>query len=272
MYEMSLDGTGLVDVDIDAATGTSAGIVPLAYVEGPSSFTMQGTAFCLARFKSGDCIFATATHVVRDLADRPTFEAHLLLPEGLDTRDKRHHLISVPIHHVSFAASHNDVALVVINYLRSDQDVAPPKLLNATFGSPQVGQPCMFLGYPQEPGDNSYRLQAPQGLIEEIHPSKRDRSMSTFPSFLTSAIHKHGMSGGPVLNTSGDVIGVISHGTSEAEGSEYAYGYAASIGAMLELRLQILNDLGQTETFEVGDIAKMGFIGGPGPFVHDAPS
>jgi S1-C subfamily serine protease len=223
--------------------------------------TMQGSAFCLQRFKSGDCVFATATHVVRDLVDRRDVEAHILLPEGLDTREKRHHLISVQINEIAFADSYNDVALMVVNYMQSEFAVTPPKIFEVNFSLPQVGQPCLLFGYPQEPGASTYRLQASQGTIEEIHPSKRDRSLSTFPSFRTSAIHKHGMSGGPVQDTSGKIIGVISHGTSKAEGVEFSYGYAASIGAVLELELELVNDLGKKEKVRVSDIANMGLIG-----------
>ena len=70
------------------------------------------------------------------------------------------------------------------------------------------------------------------------------------------------MSGGPVQNINGSVIGIISHGTSEAEESTQAYGYAASIGAILELKLGILNDLGKTEEYEVGYVAQVGFLVG----------
>jgi hypothetical protein len=103
------------------------------------------------------------------------------LPKGLATQEERSSLIGVNIHQISLAEGYSDVALVVANPKRSElvvtSDLRP---LPVTFGPPQVGEYCMSLGYPQEPGRNDYELLASRGMIEEVHPRRRDSVMSTF--------------------------------------------------------------------------------------------
>lgn len=258
-YEFSFERAESIDVDIDAS-GLAITVVPVAFSHR-GSFSMQGTAFCVAGFISGDVIFATAKHVVSELAETRETDAFILLPRGLDTKEDRRSLIGVRIHQVALAESYSDVAFVVANPKNSELSVVTTlKCLPVTFGPPEVGQHCMALGYPQEPGANSYEMRASRGTIEEVHPRRRDNVMSTFPSFRTNALYKPGMSGGPIIDTSGRVIGIVSHGT-EAHKLENVTGYGASIGAIVEMKLDLVNNAGEIEEFAISQLADMGFLG-----------
>ena len=80
-----------------------------------------------------------------------------------------------------------------------------------------------------------------------------------------------GMSGGPVFDERGCVVGVVSHGMLPEDGTE-PVGYAASIGGVAELKLDLELDDGSTRadhastcrgdclpvmTWTVGDIEAM---------------
>ena len=258
-YEFSFEHSESVSVDIHAA-GLPTIVVPILLRRDRASASIYGTAFCLAQFSNGDAVFATAKHVVAELVDRSGLEAFVLLPNGLATEEERSSLIGVNIHQIALAEGYSDVALVVANPKRSELTVASDlKSLPVTFGPPQVGEYCMSVGYPQEPGRNNYQMMASRGMIEELHPRRRDNVMSTFPSFRTNGLYKHGMSGGPVIDIRGNVIGVISHGTDASE-AENVTGYGASIAAIIELKLDLEDDNGDIQEFTVAQLADMGFL------------
>ena len=84
---------------------------------------------------------------------------------------------------------------------------------------------------------------ASRGVIEEIYFPKRDTVVCPFPSFLTTARFDKGMSGGPVLGPSGNVIGVICSSVLSTEGAitfldEQGYiSFVSLIGPALFLQL-----------------------------------
>jgi hypothetical protein len=59
------------------------------------------------------------------------------------------------------------------------------------------------------------------GSILEVHPLYRDRGLLSFPCFRTDAVFNHGMSGGPIFDEAGNVIGVVCSGETD---SSYSYG------------------------------------------------
>jgi hypothetical protein len=68
------------------------------------------------------------------------------------------------------------------------------------------------------------------------------------------------MSGGPIIDIHGRVIGVISHGTDAREAGDVT-GYGASIGAIIELKLDLEDDNGDVFEFAIPQLADMGFLG-----------
>jgi serine protease Do len=90
--------------------------------------------------------------------------------------------------------------------------------VRVSLGAPADGSKCLALGYSglttRDLADGIGELRAPlhgsHGEIEEVHPSRRDRSFIDFPCFRTSAWYASGMSGGPVFAEDGNVVGLVS--------------------------------------------------------------
>jgi hypothetical protein len=82
---------------------------------------------------------------------------------------------------------------------------------------PMIGQSITAFGYPRTKvrqlmdGEFKVRLSplTAYGIVREMHPKGRDRSMLPFPCFRTDARMDAGMSGGPVFNDSGRICGVV---------------------------------------------------------------
>lgn len=246
-YAFSFDESETIDVDIDAS-GTQTTVVPILFRKAKTQIIAQGTAFCISCLASGEAIYVTANHVVERLLSESDIEPFLLLPRGVDSAEERNDLRGVRIQQVSRTTVFGDVALVVANIYESDLPVTDKlRGMPLTLDSPVVGEYCMALGYPQQARLIAYSLVASRGMIEEVHPSRRDSALSTFPSFRTTGLYRAGMSGGPIIDIRGRVVGVIAHGT-EAEDPKLVYGYGATIAALAELRLDLIaNDAGRRE-------------------------
>ena len=82
---------------------------------------------------------------------------------------------------------------------------------------PTVGERIEAFGYPRtkvrQVLDGEFKVQLSPltvgGIVREMHPKGRDRSMLPFPCFRTDARMDAGMSGGPVFNASGRICGVV---------------------------------------------------------------
>jgi Trypsin-like peptidase domain len=261
-YKYDFGRADFIPVDIDSARlGTV--IVPIAFVRDEKAVTIHGTSFCVAKFDSGEALFVTARHVVEPIIANPEIDARILLPSGPAADDGRRSLVTAPIIALAASATYSDVAVLIVDMAelnRLDKELYRLYVLPVTFAAPQIDQYCMALGYGQEPGISDYNMQASRGMVEEVHPRRRDNFLSTFPSFRTSALYKHGMSGGPIVNINGCVIGVISHGT-EADEAENVVGYGASIGAILELQLVLHDVAGTSHNLSVVRLADMGYLG-----------
>jgi S1-C subfamily serine protease len=259
-FAISFQDAETVDVDLHASLLSRSVVPVIMRRDGVHAYSV-GTAFCLATLQSGEVIFATAKHVIDQLADVAPIEGFVLLPEGLATERERNSLVGVNIQLISLADAYSDVALIVANIRDSELTVTTElKWLPLTFGQPQIGQRCMALGYPQKTSASfTYTLLATQGIIEEIHPQRRDGALSTFPSFRTTALFRGGMSGGPIIGENGRVIGVISHGT-ESDRPELVTGYGASIAAIAELKLDLHDNDGKVQEFSVNQLTEMGIL------------
>jgi S1-C subfamily serine protease len=124
----------------------------------------------------------------------------------------------------------------------------------------------MAVGYPQEPGVIAYQMVASRGVIQEVHPRRRDSVMSTFPSFQTTALYKPGMSGGPIIDTKCRVVGVVAHGT-ESDDPRLVTGYGASIAGLVEFKIDLHNDDGVLQEFTFDELTKAGALQVGGHYV-----
>lgn len=255
-YRFSFENSDHIPVDIDAARiGTT--VVPVIFVSNSESPEIQGSAFCVAKFPTGEALFITAKHVIEPLIDDSTIRACILLPAGPVAEDGMRTLIAADVISITVVDSHNDIALLVIDANDHRYNLIS---LPVTFGPPQVGQPCMALGYPQKVGQNIYEMRASVGKIEEIHPRRRDSVLANFPSFRTDGLYPPGMSGGPIVDMRGRVIGVISIGT-EATSRSDVTGYGSAIGIIIEMRVSLCDYDGERKEVPVTQLADAGYLG-----------
>jgi hypothetical protein len=256
-YLISFEQASSVIVNSDES-GLSA-IVPLGFRREGDQDSFEGTAFCLTTLQNGEVVFATARHVIEDMIEDTSIEIFLLLLNELAQSEKPTDWEGIPIRGITTAQTNSDIALLVTNVTDYGYDINKFSSFPITLGEPQEGQRCLGLGYPQMRGTVSFDMRASQGIIEEIHPNKRDVSLSTFPSFRTNALYLGAMSGGPILDDNGGVIGIISHGM-ESEDSDSATGYGASMAAVAELCVELHNENGDLQDFTVPQLVAMGAV------------
>jgi hypothetical protein len=257
-YLISFEDTNSVIIDL-AASGLSASVVPLGFRREGDQDSLEGTAFCLTVLQNGEIIFATARHVIEDIIEDASIQIFLLLPRELAQVEKSTDWEGIPIRDVSAALTNSDVALLVANVTDYGYDAGKFRWFPITLGEPQVGRQCLGLGYPQRRGSMSFDMRASIGIIEEIHPNKRDSSVSTFPSFRTSALYMGAMSGGPIIDLDGGVIGIIARAF-DTHDSDSGIGYGASIAAIAELGVKLHNENGESQELTVPQLVAMGLV------------
>ncbi len=103
--------------------------------------------------------------------------------------------------------------------------IPPPSTYRATLPirlsgwMPKVGDVVLAIGYPNRVSKTvsperirlGEQMEAAYGRILDAYPTGRYSSLPSM-SVLVDADWKHGMSGGPVLNSEGEVIGIVSRG------------------------------------------------------------
>jgi hypothetical protein len=266
-YEFNFDNGTFIDVD-PVGSGMGSAVVPLILRKqdgGTSTVHNQGTAFCIGASAAGQLLLATARHVVTDLEDqRAGLEPMVVLPSA----DDPGHLVGLFVRQMSIAPAFSDVALLVVNLDEADPAVGPPKMLPITFGPPVVGQNTMALGYEHEgvpvrgEARLSYFLRASRGEVTVLHNRRRDRVLVNFPSFETTGLYKPSMSGGPIIDVAGAVVGIITTGFDVADGDPIGHGVCT--GGLAELTVALTNDAGDVEEITVAALAQGGQLGRPG--------
>lgn len=264
-YEFNFDESTFISVDV-VASGMGRAVVPLIFRNTDGTVHNQGTAFCLAGFQSGEALFATARHVVAEL-DEPdlAIEPFVLLPRA----DSPNALVGVRVRQIAIAETHSDVALVIVNINEADFPVAVPKTLSLTFGPPKLGQNTMALGYghadKKVPGavSLSYNLSASRGEVTKLYDQHRDKILVNFPAFETTGLYKPSMSGGPIIDTDGAVVGLITTGFETGDG-ETPIGHGACTGALAELKVELTTDQGVVAEFPISRLAEIGVLGSDG--------
>ena len=99
-----------------------------------------------------------------------------------------------------------------------------------------------------------------RGRIVEVFPISRDRGMLNFPCFQTDARFEGGMSGGPIINEAGHVVGVICSSLPPTEEDPTYISYGSLIWPVLLTEVQGLDDNGQLETVTLYDLIVRGHI------------
>lgn len=109
---------------------------------------------------------------------------------------------------------------------------------------PQIGEPVFAVGYPEldltEMSDGQVRAYLEEGMfgvygtITNLFPGGRDRARPT-PVFEVQANWQPGMSGGPVFNRHGHVVGIVSYSLPPSEEAS-GVGYATYLNAIPDAR------------------------------------
>ncbi len=88
--------------------------------------------------------------------------------------------------------------------------------------------------------DGNYHLdlndipQATTGQVTDVFPLRRDSALYSFPCFQVNARFDHGMSGGPVFDEEGKLVGIIC-GSLESTEREESVSYVATIWPALRI-------------------------------------
>lgn len=150
--------------------------------DGPAGIIGNGSGFLV----SADGYFITNRHVVE--------EKNRLFRVRLDDRtEKLAELVAIDPTY--------DIALMKISH-----DKPLPYLKLAKSDLPRPGAPCMVLGYPIATRLD-FKMQVTSGEISSVNPN--DEYQVTLVANTT-----HGNSGGPIVDRDGNVIGILSAGTS----------------------------------------------------------
>jgi hypothetical protein len=126
---------------------------------------------------------------------------------------------------------------------------------------PAGGERLLAFGYVEgewciEDSVNSLKhgFQATTGFVRAIYPAGRDQVLLPTPCFETSACFRPGMSGGPVIDENGLVIGVVSTGFSLAD-NEAPLSYASPIAAAMGISIKGIDSNGIERLMFLWDFA-----------------
>jgi len=114
-------------------------------------------------------------------------------------------------------------------------------------GAPSIGEHVLAIGYPEldcKELDEAARtalleegMFGAYGRVNNVHQEGRDRANPT-PVFEVECDWPPGMSGGPVANERGDIIGLVSRSL-RADGNAPGVGWASSFALLPELKAMV---------------------------------
>lgn len=179
---------------------------------------------------------------------------YVILPSSTESAKAASSMSFVSITQISIAAGEkdygwmprdphrSDVALLVASL---DGSCELPALSPISFVRPREGSRCNALGFSTiQPGaaisttelSFGFTFSRSAGEILSVHPSgEAGGAVADFPLFKTDTAYASGMSGGPVLDDQGQVVGIVSNSPTHGGGPSRC----ALNGGLLELVLQL---------------------------------
>lgn len=253
-------------------------VVPIIFRRNGVAISTEATAFCLCAFDTGVAIFVTAAHVLDYVANSIDIddsldsdvdsiferqmegvEIFLCIPKGTTAEEDCRDLHAIPAQMSYVHVPFRDVALIIVDTHNTPVSGVELSAFPISLSPPVIGADTLALGFPQKPGAHNYMMTATQGNIQEVHPRRRDSSFITFPSFRTSGTYLHGMSGGPILNEQGYVVGVISTGV-DVNDDDFPVGYGACIPLILDLSVGLTSSDGEKIKPSIADLIEEGLV------------
>lgn len=99
------------------------------------------------------------------------------------------------------------------------------------------------------------------GEVIDVFYDRRDTVRMNFPGFQTNARFDGGMSGGPVINSNGELCGIISSAYEPYEEGDQWASFVSSLWPLMGLQLDIpIKDLNPLEPYLLDDLAEIGYI------------
>jgi hypothetical protein len=249
------DFSGAPFVDVPGNPNpTQISIMPLVAIKNGVPERIVGTCFAV----SNDGLALTARHSIDDALGRRlgegTFDETKFVAaiyysnQEHETESGRHQLGGLLPITKCIINENFDIALLhlnlPINTITNERLPMPANPVSMKI--PKVGSLCFGLGYraaslvAAEGQPNTLildqRYSATKGIISDIHFPKRDSSMLSFPCARINARFDGGMSGGPVIDESGKVIGVVCSSFG-ANTDELPLSYFSLLGPALSLSI-----------------------------------
>lgn len=166
---------------------------------------------------------------------------------------------------------HLDIALLSLN-VRTNRETGGMLQIPACClspGFPSTGDEIVGYGWHSMSWENAtdgvhdfkadQRISATRGTVNQIHYPLRDRGSHDFPCFETSARFDAGMSGGPIFNDAGNVVGVICSTMGENDDGEHT-SHGSLIGPAMLLEIDAITDDGSVEKRFLHDFVESGSV------------
>lgn len=258
-------------------------VVFISRTVGPGTFELCGTGFFIA-----DGLVATAAHVVVDarMADVVGSSSD---PNGdvalggsmwvFVLSSMAGEMVGLPVTRIVVASKHDDLAVLEVNMTPGNLGLVPampPACFTLSHDQPRVGSQCLAVGYPEmevgdwlEAGHGGVRAEGPLaldvrvGIIEEVRSMGRDKVIAPFPHLMMRAFLPSGMSGGPVFDECGHVIGLVS----SSSDSEPPYAIVSLIAPIIGF--EVRDPGGSAELRTLRDLARQGIVATAGHDVVD---
>jgi len=239
-----------------------------------------GTAFCIAVLENDQALFLTAAHVLQPVLAESWGQdgespADILVflpsidPPNLSLPRPRGHICKV--HDIGLEGTL--LGLDTAGFIVQLPPGALAVPLRLTFDQPVIGSRTAAIGY-QELTVRHYFPELRQGrffrsmdravgAVETVFPIRRDSALVTFPCFQTNARSPSGLSGGPVMDVQGRVIGVLSVGSEVGENTA-ATSYCSLLGPYVWVEFHIRSSSDALTPYTLGELIAAGTVPFPG--------
>jgi hypothetical protein len=223
-------------------------------------------------------IIATAAHVVQQSLDDDQMARRAFLSGNCDKEQIVKYSQLAVLHHIKISNQSTQVNVLPIENIHiayptdlafgfiKFQESFPTMSFTLSPSAPRIGENIISIGYCDtkfpESGipidaikdgtfrwdrDFSHRFHAVEGKVNALFLTNFAKSYGDGPCFLTDSDIKHGQSGGPVFNSSGNVCGVNLGGSSTMTNSQSSI--ASLIYPILPIRLKL--SFSPTKSFKV---------------------
>lgn len=166
----------------------------------------------------------------------------------------------------------SDIAILKLSVHKTSTDVKLPRSVTVDFNIPSPGDRICGFGYPR-PSINAEKNKilwttdprTTTGEIIEVFPQGRDSSMINFPCFRTNARFDPSMSGGPIINKSGCVCGLICSSMPPDEDDGEHVSYVCALWPMVNIEIDVKrSDKSIEGTYPIMELVNNGFIDSEG--------